>query len=176
MSDGNAVRVCRQHNQALEERGLHLVCLGPPLHRVTSWGVVDRAKGRTLYEADEEKGATKVMNEKTTVAMAPKPKSETLERAKLRDGTGLTLWLRVAREPKAYGGDPFRIKWAQLSADGKKSTGGVVKTCADEPAGRAAFKATLKAAIDQGWKQVTINAGPRRLEFKPVPAPKKRAS
>jgi len=175
VSDGDVVRVCHRHNQVLGERGLRLVCPGPPLHRVTSWRVVNRAKGRTLYEATEEKGATKVTNEKTTVAKAPEPKSETLERAKLKDGTGLTLWLRVAREPKRYGGDPFRIKWAQL--DGKKSVGGVAKTCAEEPAARAAFKAALKTAIDQGWKQVEIGTGgPRRLELRPIPAPKKRAS
>lgn len=171
------VRVCRVHRQVLEERGLQLVCPGPPKHKATSWRVVDRVKGRAVYEATEERGATEMTNEKTTVAEAPAPKSQTLERAKLKDGSGLTLWLRVAREPKRYGGDPFRVKWAQLSADGKKSIGGVARTCTDEPTARAAFKAALKSAIDQGWKQVEMGVGGlRRLELRPIPAPKKRAS
>lgn len=173
MGEGDVVRVCCRHNQVLVEAGLQLVCPGPPRHVVTSWRVVDRVKGRTLYEATEEKGATVVTNEKTTVAEAAKPKSQTLERAKLQDGTGLTLFLRVSREPKRFGGDPYRIRWMQL--DGKKSVAGVAKTCADEPSARAAFAAALKKAIADGWKQVAIGMGGlRRPELRPVPAPKKR--
>jgi len=172
------VRVCRVHRQVLEERGLQLVCPGPPKHRVTSWRVVDRVKGRAVYEATEERGATEMTNEKTTVAEAPVAKSQTLERAKFEDGAKLVLFIRATKEPKRWGGDPFRVRWQQGPGSGKKGTvAGVAKTCPDEASAREAFKAAVRSAISQGWKQVPIGVGGRRtLEIKPIPAPKKRAS
>ncbi len=175
------VRVCRRHNLVLEERGRqvdpHLVCPGPPRHRVRSWRVVDRRKCLALYEATEDRGATKVMDEETTVRKKPQAKSQTIERAKFQDGAKVALFIRLTKEPKRWGGDPFRIRWQQGPSAGKKGTiGGVTKTCPDEISAREAWKAAVRSAISQGWKQVPIGQGTRQLELKPIPAPKKRAA
>ncbi len=173
----DAVRVCAVHNLALEECGDHLVCPARRRHRVTRWRVVSRRLGRSLYEADKE--GAKAVDEKTTVAQSPEPKSETLERAKFEDGAKQVLFVRLTKEPKRWGGDPFRIRWQQGPAGtlGKGTTQGVAKTCPDEPAARAAYKAAVRSVIADGWKQVPIGLGGcRKLELKPIPAPKKRAA
>ncbi len=173
-------RVCPVHNLVLEERGKHLVCPGPRRHRCDEgrWRVVVRRTGRALYEADKE-GTKQVMNEKATVADTPHPKSQTLERAKFVDGTNLVLFIRLTKEPKRWGGDPFRLRWQEGPGSGKKGTvGGVAKTCAEEAAARDAFKVAVRTALSQGWKSVPIGQGGacRKLELKPIPAPKKRAA
>lgn len=175
------VRVCTRHDLVLEERGLSLVCPGPPRHRVKSWKVIDPKKGRAIYEASEDAMGAKEMNEKAAVAEKPEPKSQTLERAKFEDGAKQVLFVRITKEPKRWGGDPFRIRWQQIPAGGvvgkKGQVGGVAKTCADEASAREAFKVAVRSAIAQGWKQVPIGAGGhRKLDIKPIPAPKRRAA
>lgn len=173
------VRVCRRHNLILEERGPHLICPGPRRHRASSWRVVNRARHRALYEADKQ-GVTRVMNDQTTIADKPEPKMLTLERAKFEDGTKLVLFIRLTKEPKRWGGDPFRIRWLQgpVGGVGKKgSLGGIAKTCPDEASARDAYKAAVRSALSQGWKSVPIGQGGlRKLQLKPIPAPKKRAA
>jgi len=117
-----------------------------------------------------------VTNEKVAVAGTPEKKSATLERAKFEDGTHLVLFIRITREPKRWGGDPFRLRWSQGPGSGKKgTTQGVAKTCPDESSAREAFKAAVRSAITQGWKQVPIGAG-HAFELRPSPAPKKRVA
>jgi hypothetical protein len=179
MSESAAVRVCPQHNLVLEERGELLICPAPRRHRAIRWTVVDRRKGRALYEADKE-GTRRIMNEKAAVGEPAQPKSQTLERAKFEDGTRLVLFIRLTKEPKRWGGDPFRIRWMQGQSQGlgKKGTlAGVAKTCADEASAREAFKAAVRSAIGQGWKPIPIGmGGPRSCALKPIPAPRKRAA
>ena len=177
MCADEAVRVCPTHNLVLEERrGDELVCPGPRRHRVTRWNVVTPRTGRSIYEADKE-GTRRIMNEKATVAETPEKKSLTLEHAKFIEGTGLVLFIHLRKKRLVQGGDPFRICWQQGPGGGKKGTvGGVAKTCPDEASARAAFKAHVRDAIEEGWSPVPIGRSARKLEMKPVPAPKKRAA
>jgi hypothetical protein len=174
VSEDLAVRVCPRHNQVLEEKGDNLICPGPQRHRVQRWKVVNTRTERALYQASHE-GTEAVLNDTTKLGEKPQAKSKTIERAKLQDGGGQTLWLRVTHEPKKYGGEPYRVRWSQ--DDGKKVTGGVAKTCPDEASGKRAFAAAVAEAIRDGWKQIPVTSwgGARKLTLKPIPKPKKRA-
>ena len=176
MSHELAVRVCPRHNQVLEEgKGGHLICPGPQRHRVQRWNVVNTRTERALYQASMDKGTEALLNDTTKVGEKPQAKSKTIEREKFQDGVGQTLWLRITLEPKKYGGDPYRLRWAQH--DGKKTTQGVAKTCPDAASGKRAFAAAVAEATRDGWKQVPSGTwgGARTLTLKPIPKPKKRA-
>jgi hypothetical protein len=173
-----AVRVCTTHDLVLEENAAGgLVCPGPRRHVVKRWKVVNTRTARAVYQATPE-GTEGILNEKTNVKTKAQQKSKTVERAKFQDAAGQFLWLRLVEEPKRYGGDPYRIRW-QLMPDAaakKGVTAGVSKTMPDEASARSAFKAALKNAGEQGWKLAQMGMGVRKLELKPIPAPKRRAA
>lgn len=178
---GAAVRVCNQHDLVLEENASGgLVCPGPRRHAVQRWKVVNTRTARAVYGANLE-GTERVMNDKTQLkAKADRgSKSQTVERAKFEDAAGQVLWLRMVKEPKVWGGYPYRIRWAiSPTAAGKKgTTQGVSKTAPDEASAKHAFKAAVKDAVGQGWKPMPMgHRGSRTLELRPIPAPKRRAA
>lgn len=175
----DAVRVCPSHRVVLEERRGDVLFCRAGRHRVKRWLVVARRNSRALYEVSAEQGATRMADADEKVQIKDhEPKSQTLDRAKFEDGSKAVLFIRLTREPKRYGGDPFRIRWQQRTAQGVKKgvVGGVAKTCPDESSARDAFKAAVRSATSQGWGQVPVGqGGPRTLVLKPIPAPKKPA-
>lgn len=178
MAEGSA-RVCPTHKVVLEERPGDVLYCQAGRHKVKRWLVVNRRNSRAEYEATAEKGATCMPDTETVQVAKHEPKNQTLDRAKFEDLSKAFLFIRITKELKRRGGDPFRIRWKQgpKGGLGKKGTvGGVTKTCPDESSARRAFKAAIASAVDQGWKQVPIGqGGPRVLVLRPIPAPKKRS-
>lgn len=118
------------------------------------------------------------MNEQ---APTPQPQANvTLDRKRFVDGSGLVLFLSLRKEPKKFGGDPFRIRWRledAKSGKGKKGAQqGVSVTAPNELEARNRFKATVAGAAKDGWKEEASVFGRRSLVLKAIPAPRKKAS
>ncbi len=180
MADGSA-RVCPTHKVELEERPGDTLYCPAGRHEAKRWLVINRRNSRAEYEATTEKGATLMPDTETVQVTKHEPKCQTLDRAKFEDDSkAMGLFVRLTKEPKRLGGDPFYIRWQQWlksAGQGKKGTlQGVVKTCPDEASGRRAFKVAVSNAIEQGWSRVQRiqSGGGRCIVLKPIPAPTRR--
>jgi hypothetical protein len=176
VADERWVRVCPQHRLELKPstNGAALLC--PKRHQVTDWEVVDRQKGRAVSAAGQEKAGIRDMDEKAEVKA---PTNRTLERKKFIDGSGLALLVALRHEQKRLGGDPFRVFWRIYTpgtGSNKGGQSGVSTTASTEVDARNKFRQAWMAAIKDGWKEVPLVSGTRKLVLKAIPAPRKKAS